>query len=244
MSGRLAVLVGLLAGLLTAGVALAAALVYAPQIADAILPTGRPLPAATAPPTIPPRPTATPVRTVTPLPSPSAGAERSPTLPPLNPSTEPTPSSTEDSLFGVGKKAPKLVLPLLGGGTIDLTKLKGKAVWVNFMGTYCPPCRDEFPQMNVFAARYEDEGLVVLAVDVREEPAVVQAFMDDTGATFQMALDRDGVAQKAWGALALPIHFWIDTDGIVRDGALGAIGPDVMVHGVQTILPGVEVTAP
>jgi len=239
MSARLAVLIGLLAGLLTAGIALAAALVYAPQIADAIHPAGS-LPAATAPPTVPPRPspTAPPIATPQSIPAPSR------TLAPLTPSAEPSPSATEESLFRVGQKAPKLLLPLLGGGTIDLAKLKGKAVWVNFMGTYCPPCRDEFPLMNVFGARHEDDGLVVLAVDVREEPAVVQAFIDDTGVTFQVALDRDGVAQKAWGAIALPIHFWIDTEGIIRDGALGAIGPDIMADGVQTILPGVDVSPP
>ena len=46
----------------------------------------------------------------------------------------------------------------------------------------------------------------------------------------------------AWDALALPVHFWIDKDGIVRDGALGGIGPDVMATGLKTILPGVDVT--
>ena len=36
--------------------------------------------------------------------------------------------------------------------------------------------------------------------------------------------------------------FWIDAAGIVRDGALGGIGPDVMAAGSKTILPGVDVT--
>ncbi len=43
--------------------------------------------------------------------------------------------------------------------------------------------------------------------------------------------------------LVLPIHFWIDTDGIVRDGALGGIGPDIMATASRTILPGVTVTS-
>ena len=41
-----------------------------------------------------------------------------------------------------------------------------------------------------------------------------------------MGLDTDGSAAQAWGALALPVHFWIDKDGIVRDAARGGIGPD------------------
>jgi hypothetical protein len=43
-------------------------------------------------------------------------------------------------------------------------------------------------------------------------------------------------------AEALPVHFRIDTDGIVRDGALGGRGPDVMAMGLALILPGVTVT--
>jgi cytochrome c biogenesis protein CcmG/thiol:disulfide interchange protein DsbE len=116
-------------------------------------------------------------------------------------------------------------------------------VWVNFMGTYCPPCVDEFPLMNGFAARYADAGLVVLAIDVREEEGVVAAFAESLGATFPLGLDLDGSAADTWkAAAALPMHFWIDAEGIVRDGALGGIGPDIMARGLQTILPGVDVT--
>ena len=70
----------------------------------------------------------------------------------------------------------------------------------------------------------------MLAVDVREDTETVQTFVEQTGATFAVALDKDGTAQRTWGALALPIHFWIDKEGIVRDGALGGIGPDPMAE--------------
>ena len=133
-------------------------------------------------------------------------------------------------------------MPQVGGGTIDLANLKGKPVWVNFMGTYCPPCQDEFPLMNGFAARYGDDGLVIVAIDVKEDEGTVAAFANELNATFPLGLDSDGSAQTAWDALALPVHFWIDTEGIIRDGALGGIGPDIMARGVTTILPGVEVT--
>ena len=111
------------------------------------------------------------------------------------------------------------------------------------MGTYCPPCQDEFPLMNGFAARYADDGLVVLAIDVKEEEGTVAAFADSLNSTFPLGLDGDGSAADRWGAAAaLPMHFWIDKDGIVRDGALGGIGPDIMAKGLQSIMPDVTVT--
>ena len=110
------------------------------------------------------------------------------------------------------------------------------------MATWCPSSVDELPLMAAFAARYADKGLVVIPVDVREDEAAVAAFTDGLGVSLPTGLDKDGAAQSAWGALALPVHFWIDKDGIVRDGALGGIGPDVMATGLGSILPGVTVT--
>jgi hypothetical protein len=83
---------------------------------------------------------------------------------------------------------------------------------------------------------------VVVAVDVREDEEVVDAFARELSIGFPVGLDANGAAQADWGALALPVHFWIDAEGIVRYGALGGIGPDIMAEGLQTILPGVTVT--
>jgi thiol-disulfide isomerase/thioredoxin len=156
--------------------------------------------------------------------------------------SESTVASPGDRAFHIGEPAPSLVVPQVGGGTIDLASLRGKPVWVNFMGTYCPPCRDEFPLMTGFYVRYAEAGLIVLAIDVREEEGTVAAFAQELNATFPLGLDADGSAQRAWEAIVLPVHFWVDAEGIVRDGALGGIGPDIMAAGLRTIMPGVDVT--
>ena len=144
--------------------------------------------------------------------------------------------------FNVGKPAPALVVPQVGGGTIDLASLEGKPVWITFMATRCPACRDEFPLMNGFAARYGANGLVVIAIDVREDEGTVASFAQGLNVTFPLGLDADGAVSGTWGAVALPVHVWIDANGIVRDGAAGGIGADTMVRGLQSILPGVDVT--
>ena len=212
---RLSIVAGLVAGVVVAVVILGGIVALAPD----------PVPTATAVPSVAPS-IVIPSR----APAGSPGASGSPGT-----------GGSGGAAFHVGEPAPPLVVPQVGGGIIDLAALKGQPVWVNFMGTYCPPCVDEFPLMNGFAARYADSGLVVLAIDVKEDEGVVASFAERLGATFPLGLDSDGRAQAAWGAAALPVHFWIDRDGIVRDGALGGIGPDVMARGLQTILPDVTV---
>ena len=163
----------------------------------------------------------------------------SPTSIPPSGSAGPTPG---DAAFHIGEPAPPLVVPQAGGGTIDLAALRGKPVWVNFMRTDCPPCRDEFPQMNGFYVRYAEKGLVVVAIDVREDEATITAFAEGLNTTFPIGLDSDGSAERAWEAVVLPIHFWVDAQGIIRDGALGGIGPDIMAEGLRKIMPGVDIT--
>ena len=96
--------------------------------------------------------------------------------------------------------------------------------------------------MKSFRARYGADGLVVIAIDIREDEGTVASFAQRLGTTFPLGLDSDGAAQRAWGAFGLPIHFWIDGAGIIRAGALGGIGPDVMAENIRKVLPGVTIT--
>jgi len=95
--------------------------------------------------------------------------------------------------------------------------------------------------MNGFAARYADAGLVVVAIHVREAEQTVAPFISSLNVVFPVGLDEDGSRARAWDAAALPVHYFIDAQGIVRDAALGGIGSDVMARGLQAILPGVTV---
>ncbi len=215
MKARLSIVAGLVVGIAVAGLVLGGILAFAP---DRALPSG---------------------------PAPSLAIAS--VAPSVDPSTTPTAEPSASAVastgaFHIGEPAPPLVLPQVGGGTIDLANLKGKPLWINFMATWCPPCQDEFPLMNGFAARYADTGLVVIAIDVKEEESAVAAFGESLNASFPMGLDSTGSAAASWDAIALPVHFWIDVKGIVRDGALGGIGPDVMAAGLKTILPGVDIT--
>ena len=223
MSPRLSIVAGLVTGLATGALVIGGILAFAPE----------PVPVATPPP-----------QASLAVASPAASASAGPSAAASGAiaSGAGASSSAVAGLFHVGEMAPQLVVPQVGGGTIDLANLRGKPVWVNFMGTYCPPCQDEFPLMNGFAARYASTGLVILAIDVKEDEGTVAAFADQLNATFPLGLDSDGAASVRWDAIALPVHFWIDKDGVIRDGALGGIGPDVMTRGLSTILPGVKVT--
>ncbi len=219
MLGRLTLILALVAGIATVAVAALAIVALAPEAR---------------------RSTPTPPPIVLPAPSPSP----TPALASASPSASPggSPNGSPANALHVGEPAPQLHVVRVGGGTIDLTALRGKPVWVNFTGTYCSPCRDEFSLMNGFQARYASAGLVIVAVDVNEEEATIASLAKQLNVTFPIGLDPDGSASQAWGAVVLPVHYWIDAGGIVRAGADGGIGADVMAQALSKILPGVTVS--
>lgn len=179
---------------------------------------------------------------------PSAPATPEPSVavatPSFSPSPTPTDAASPAASFSpspfplVGRAAPALIAPGLDGSSVDLAAYRGRPVWLVFGGTYCPPCRDEYPLMSGFAARYEEAGLVVLAVHVKEGADVVEPFAEELGVTFPVALDEDGSRAATWDAVALPVHYWIDEEGVIQEAALGGLGPDQMAASLGTILPG------
>ena len=211
-------------------------------------------PRVTAPPPVAigatPVPTATPPGSPSPsgsgpasppatLPGPTPGESGSPTasvVPTRFPA--PSPGETPEIGLGIGDLAPPLSLDGLGGdeGRVELELLRGKPVWVNFMASYCPPCRDELPLMERLQTRYEDEVAIVL-VDVQEPEEVIDEFVASVGVTLPVGLDRDGQAAEDWRALALPIHFWLDAEGRIRGVVYGGAPPDVLVEGLRSVVP-------
>ena len=88
-----------------------------------------------------------------------------------------TPTPYEHPL--VGQMAPNFELPALDGGTMRLSSLRGRVVFVNLWATWCEPCRREFPAFEAFSAQ-QDEAMI-LAVNQGETPEQVRRFLNELG---------------------------------------------------------------
>jgi len=117
-------------------------------------------------------------------------------------------------------------LPLVSGEPQSLSALKGKVVFLNFWATWCGPCRDEMPSMEVLYKRFKDEGLEILAVNCQENQEDVLAFMSNYGLTFPALLDEDGRVNGAYGIQAIPTTFLIDREGRIILRLVGSINWD------------------
>ncbi|MDP2682798.1 MAG: redoxin domain-containing protein [Deltaproteobacteria bacterium] len=127
----------------------------------------------------------------------------------------------------VGKKkpveAPDFVLNTLDGKKVSLKGFKGKAVFLNFWATWCPPCTIEMPSMETIHKRFKDKGLIVVAVNSEEGEKKVSKFIKKKGYTFLVLLDTDGsVTSDSYRTVGLPTTYLIDRQGMVVGKAEGA----------------------
>ncbi|MCI0346757.1 MAG: TlpA family protein disulfide reductase, partial [Chloroflexi bacterium] len=70
--------------------------------------------------------------------------------------------------LAVDRPEGRLELTDLDGNPIRLVDLRGKAVWINFWASWCPPCQYETPTIRAIDQRYRDKGLVIIAVQVQQ----------------------------------------------------------------------------
>ncbi|MCB1722152.1 MAG: TlpA family protein disulfide reductase [Gammaproteobacteria bacterium] len=136
------------------------------------------------------------------------------------------------------RDAPELRLSTLRGSDVDLAALRGRVVLVNFWATWCPPCVKEIPSLQALYGRLHEQGLAILAVDVGEIPATLEAFLKDKPVEFPVLLDQDGQALRRWGVYAFPTTLVVDRDQRIRYAVFGAFdwSSDEVVETLQTLL--------
>jgi len=110
-------------------------------------------------------------------------------------------------------RAPDFNLEDLHGRRLGLKGLRGKVVFLNFWATWCIPCRQEMPAMEILYRELKGQGLEVVAINVRESKPEVRRFFDELGLTFISLLDKDGKVSEEYGAWAIPLSYFINRKG-------------------------------
>ena len=106
----------------------------------------------------------------------------------------------------VGQPAPDFILADLDGTMWRLSDLRGKVVFLNFWATWCPPCREEMPDMAALHREMALTGLPfqMLAVLTNDDPGQAARFAQKLGITFPIVVDREGKAAADSASPASP----------------------------------------
>lgn len=126
-------------------------------------------------------------------------------------------TATKDKveLVKVGSDAPDFTLVDLNGEKHKLSDYEGQGVFLNFWGTYCPPCEKEMPAMDRQYQVYKDQGVQILAINIAQTDLEVQGFVDKYQLSFPVPIDKTKDVRDAYNVTNLPATVLIDPDGKV-----------------------------
>ena len=133
-----------------------------------------------------------------------------------------------------GSSSPQFTLIFSDGRILDSSDLRGRPVMINFWATWCPPCRDEMPE--IVRQAKADEDLIVLAVNVREGLEIVRTFAEEYDMVMPVVLDQRGDLQNLFSIRGMPTSIFIDSEGSIAsywEGVLSASQLDSMLTDIR-----------
>jgi thiol-disulfide isomerase/thioredoxin len=118
----------------------------------------------------------------------------------------------------LGDTAPDLVYTRVAdGAAASLADHEGSVILVNQWATWCPPCRQEMPDLDRLQKSYGERGLVIVHIS-DESTETLASYL----AEHPMSTEHGQAAPLPWPDTGRPTTFLLDREGVVREVVLGS----------------------
>ncbi len=133
----------------------------------------------------------------------------------------------------------------LDGKPVQLAALRGRAVWLNFWASWCPPCQFEVPVLRDVSEAYRDRGLEVVGVSVRETSVDdVRSYATRYQLGYTIAADVTGAVYDAYRLNGIPTSFFIGPEGAIHAIVNGPLTEAAARAQVEALIASIPPTAP
>ncbi len=108
--------------------------------------------------------------------------------------------------------------PGMSGGTLDVSRLRGRVVLVYYWATWCKPCTEDLPQIRAMYEQYHDRGFEIVGVNLDSTIDPVRPYLTRYRVGWPQIFEPGGLASppaQAYGIISLPTMILIDSRGKV-----------------------------
>jgi peroxiredoxin len=136
----------------------------------------------------------------------------------------------------IGERAPDFAAVDASGRLVSLSDFEGRPIWLNFWGSWCPPCRAEVPDMIQAWDVLSDDDIVLVAVSLEEASTDAFAYAQEIGMDFVVLSDPDRNAiEGKYRVRSFPTHVFIDSRGVVRDISLSPMSAQTAIQKARAV---------
>lgn len=133
--------------------------------------------------------------------------------------------------------APDVTLPMVGGGKMSLSSLRGRVVYVDFWATWCGPCLAAIPELASMQARMAKEDFSVFAISTDDLPIDrLSEFAIAKGMAYPVALGSYEIMGQFGYSQGLPTGYLLDREGRIRKKYVGKIPMDMVEQEARQLL--------
>ena len=123
-----------------------------------------------------------------------------------------------------------------GQQTVQLKSYIGHPLVVNFWASWCEPCAEEQPVINVAWQKYQAQGIQFIGVAFNDTPADGQAYLHQQGVTYPAGAPTSDTVAVDYSVTGPPETVFLNRQGIVVDKITGPIDDGTLDREIQAIL--------
>ena len=139
--------------------------------------------------------------------------------------------------LGQDSRPVQLQLKDIYGQNVRLGDYRGKIVLINFWATWCPPCRQEIPDLVKLQHDYRSRGLQVIGVTYPPQKlAEVRRFVRRAKVNYPISLGTRKTKLLFTSSETLPMTIVIGRDGRIQDIIEGILLPEEIEQKIKPLL--------
>jgi len=106
------------------------------------------------------------------------------------------------------------------GSAVDVSKLRGKVVIVDFWATWCAPCMEAVPDVVALYKELHAKGLEIVGISLDEDKGSMEGVTKSSGMVWPQYFDGkgwDNAISSRYGVTDIPQMWLVDRKGMVVD---------------------------
>ena len=122
--------------------------------------------------------------------------------------------------FDLQGKPMQIKFTAADGRVVDLDKMRGKVVLLDFWASWCPPCMAEVPHLKSAYEKFHPKGFEIIGINSDDEKEQMEHVLDVAKISWPQYFDGQGQTNKfavEFGVITLPTMWLVDKQGTLRD---------------------------